>query len=652
MRRNGEEEHIGLLRPDGNANQPTSPSRLSSQSTRDSPQRSNLDDSLSDDYDAHEQDFAQLEFRRRKRNVVARAWQRFHSFLKGPKTPVAPSNEPYFADTQESLRRLLSSRSAPSRRIFWGGFYVAWLSTMLAMIYRSSFAATALKPPGQAQGEAPQFLRCTSTLWARKNGCGLDGIDCEPFSGTSFEFRCPAGCAGTFVLNPYTIGDKQVIGVPIVIGGPAQFAQHATNLDVVLDENVYRADSMICASALHAGVVSNTLGGCGSLVTLGEQQSYKNSTRNSITSIPFDSSFPKSFAFVKQESNGATRSGCVDLRWTITVVHVGFTVVFALLQESSILFYWILFFAAYWQVALVSSPPPLTSYDLLSRGAEGFLPALFVAYATWRSAARHTLANPTWPLDRLVWLTGLWIGIMMDYITAKVPVSRLIASDIRRDGGLFWVLGIAAGILVIIISQMYKLRRLGMLPFYLACYLGTGLVFACLAVLPHLTFRLHHYIFAMLFLPGTCMQTRWDMMYQGILLGLFCDGIGRWGFDSIIETSEHLRSDAILKSRIPTFLNNGSTRMILQESIRLLKDDVLAWQADAPANHGYSLLINDVERYRGAATRFSLQVLKLTDDVPYYARLAYAYGSVALDYTKAAVFYTNGTFVSPAPGRT
>ncbi|ORY86845.1 hypothetical protein BCR37DRAFT_343521 [Protomyces lactucae-debilis] len=586
-------------------------------------------------------------------NVVVRVCQRFYGFLQGPKVPIAPGNRPYFAEAQKGLANLLAHRSGTFRRLFWVGFYALWSITLLSLIYRSSFAATSLRPAGEDKdARPPQFLRCTTTLWARKNGCGLDGTDCEPFSDTSFEFRCPAGCNGEFLLNPYTIGNKQVVGKPLVIGGPVVNLPPTSATGVVLDEHIYRADSMICASALHAGIISNTLGGCGTLVTLGTQGSFTNSTQNGIVSEPFDSSFPKSFAFAKQEGAGATRAGCVDLRWIITTIHIFFTVVFTLFQESAAVFYWVLFVAAFWQVALVSSPPPLASYDLLSQGAGAFLPALFVAYATWRSAARHTLAAPTWPFDRLCWLGGLWIGILMDYITANVPVSRLIASDIRRDGGLFWVLGIASGILVIVLCQMYKLRRLKLLPFYLACYLTTGLVFGLLAALPHLTFRLHHYIFAMLFLPGTCMQTRWDMLYQGILLGLFCDGIGRWGFDAIIETSEHLRSDAVLQSLIPTFLNNSTTHDVLAETTRGVSAGVLRWKADAPANYGYSLLINDVERFRGTATQFSLQALNMTDSAPYYARLAYAYGSAALDYTKAAVMFANGTFTRPDPGRT
>lgn len=54
----------------------------------------------------------------------------------------------------------------------------------------------------------------------------------------------------------------------------------------------------------------------------------------------------------------------------------------------------------------------------------------------------------------------------------------------------------------------------------------------------------------------------------------------------------------------------------------------LAWESISAANatgegwNGFSLLVDDVERYSGAATNFSLAALQLLATVPHFFRLA------------------------------
>jgi len=66
--------------------------------------------------------------------------------------------------------------------------------------------------------------------------------------------------------------------------------------------------------------------------------------------------------------------------------------------------------------------------------------------------------------------------------------------------------------------------------------------------------------------------------------------------------------------------------------------------------NGFSLLVDDVERYVGSALNFSLEALQLSVSVPHFFRLAYQKDGVSGDYTQAAIFYPNHTFVDPLPG--
>lgn len=86
---------------------------------------------------------------------------------------------------------------------------------------------------------AEAYITCTSTYWAANDGCGLNGEDCIPSDFSVFEFRCPAQCKAVTLANPRFIGNGEVDHVPLVVGGG--------------DTNkTYRADSFICAAAVHA----------------------------------------------------------------------------------------------------------------------------------------------------------------------------------------------------------------------------------------------------------------------------------------------------------------------------------------------------------------------------------------------------------------
>lgn len=58
-----------------------------------------------------------------------------------------------------------------------------------------------------------------------------------------------------------------------------------------------------------------------------------------------------------------------------------------------------------------------------------------------------------------------------------------------------------------------------------------------LSQLPGLELRLHHYILAIIFMPGTAFPTRLSAIYQGYLLGMFLNGVAAFGFDPILQTA-------------------------------------------------------------------------------------------------------------------
>ncbi|OCK80217.1 hypothetical protein K432DRAFT_298168, partial [Lepidopterella palustris CBS 459.81] len=135
------------------------------------------------------------------------------------------------------------------------------------------------------------------------------------------------------------------------------------------------------------------------------------------------------------------------------------------------------------------------------------------------------------------------------------------------------------------------------------------------------------------FCRGTALQTRPSLVYQGLLIGLFIDGIAHWGFDPIIQTSSALPEHAQLGGLLPKI-----TSPIIQDAsiafpLANLPDDV----------DGISIFVNDVERSGGfkddSELVFTWDTLR---DLPQYFRFGQLkYGHPAgfwwEDFTKAGI---------------
>lgn len=119
-----------------------------------------------------------------------------------------------------------------------------WLLFILGAAYIVGFAL--LSRASSFLTPASSFLGCNSAYWAANDGCGLDGTACGPFDNSTFDFRCPASCGSISLANPRTVGDEQMLNVPLIVGGG--------------DGNgTYRGDSFICAAAVQASVLSRSI---------------------------------------------------------------------------------------------------------------------------------------------------------------------------------------------------------------------------------------------------------------------------------------------------------------------------------------------------------------------------------------------------------
>lgn len=564
-------------------------------------------------------------FRVRQAARAVAAWS------KGPDPPQKQKIRPFFPSIQEAPAKFIA-KQFPNRRhksALLAFFYFCWLLTFVLVLNRSAKA-------GNIQGYGkPQSIWCGASFWDFDNKCGLNGNRCRPFDNATLAFRCPANCKAVKVLEPHAVGEQQVNYQPYVIGGPTASEENST-----IPDTVYRGDSFICQAAIHSGLVGNDKGGCGVALLAGEQTNFTSTKRHGIRSIAFDSRFPKSFTFVSGLSSECVR----DLRWPLLAITCGFTTILSLCTTSPQVFFPSIFTMLFFHVGLVSDPPLHSDYASLTSMIIGrFLPAAFVAFVIYRYAVKPQQTGLTANIEKtILWLGGAWVGSLNNYTFDFIPIQRLTPSDIQsQPGAKLALVMVVLLIFSIAVGQVWYLRLEGLFRRYLAIYaiFVAGLLL-CVA-LPPLSLRIHHYFLALLLLPGTRPQTRPGLLYQGILVGLFINGVARWGFDSVMQTTTELLGPGPQDPPRP----NITAPMLGTSNITFL------WSRPPRPFDGLSVIINDVERHRwyygeGPPSHTFERNENLERE---YFRFAYMSGSQTVDYTKAGVWEKNGSFKGIPP---
>ncbi|KAI8931263.1 hypothetical protein NX059_011610 [Plenodomus lindquistii] len=552
----------------------------------------------------------------------------FLGLLQGRDPPRTLSIRPFFSTLQEAPSNFLET-FALDKRLILGIVLFIWF------IFFAWFLS-AQRPITDADDNYVINLDCVDTFWRRKNGCGIDGVDCRPFSNQTFAFRCPAKCGDVNILNPRVVGSQEYNYMPLVIG-----------------TETYRGDSFICGSAIHAGIIEDGAGGCGRITLTGRHENFASTKNHGIESLSFDSYFPLSFTIASDDSLKCSP----DPRSALLPVSLVTTALLAIFSTSPRIFFpiFVLIFA---HVSLASDPPT-ASYrnttvlpDHISMLAKRLLPAIFVASVLYISTIKRTLTGLTAHFEKaILWLGGFWIGALSNYTFDWIPISRLTAHDLQQQPGAKLALAVIIILLfAIIMGQIYCFWIEARLLRYLNLYgLFVLAILTCLAI-PGVNLRIHHYILALLLLPGTSLQTRPSLLYQGILIGLFVNGIARWDFDSVLQTSDALRNDARFDSVIPE---------ILDPTIRTAAGEMIAtfmWGRQPDGVDGISVLVNDVERDRlfideqeGVEGRF--EWTRSADmELHEYFRFAYVKSGRTLDYSQAGTLFGNGTYVAGEKG--
>ena len=307
---------------------------------------------------------------------------------------------------------------------------------------------------------------------------------------------------------------------------------------------------------------------------------------------------------------------------------------------------------------LRDNPPPV------GEAVGDFGAYLFVCFVIWYACLRHVWPHfQTVPLEFGFSMLGLWwIGVLLDVVFADVPLQRLEARDIQQQpGALSSLIVIVLVVVVLAINQVRIVRNAGVLPKFLTLYVVAAVILGLCAAVPGEGLRLHHYVISLALLPGCAFPTWISQLCSAFLFGMFINGIGRWGFDGLLQDVKTIQGDATGNSALPSFAMNASTSPLIQ------------WDPIPASISGswdsFALLVDDVMRYMGPHTSYNLSSLldsykqEPSDVIPssqimqslqtgvHYLRLAYSSGGTPGDFTQAALAWMNGTFVPPPPGR-
>lgn len=540
--------------------------------------------------------------------------------------------------------------------------YIGWILGF-AFLVKSLWDDASVVSAATGEEVEPTFYGCTTTYWSQNERCGLDGESCRPFSQTTpVPFRCPTSCAGTVLGAGRAVGTSLPDFVPLVVGGGDA-------------RGVYRGDSWVCGAAVHAGIISNSEGGCGQLWLIGTYSGYEGSSANGIDSESFNSTFPVSYFF---EPNTQT-SRCTDRRShgyifnVIMTAFVGFV-----LQPKLIVWFWTLLCQGFWVVNYISEPreyPPTPGEPM-----GDFLPTLFIGYALWRLTFRYVFpAFSRLRVEGTIWTLGLyWLGVLLDVVFANVPLQRLVLSDIQsQPGALTSLIIIIIVVICIAINQVRVVRKTGYLPKYLTLAVVGGIIIGLLAAVPETGLRLHHYIIALVLLPFVAFETRLSLLYCSFLLGMFINGAARWGYDGIIQDESVIQGDSPAGTDIPSFLPASNYTGVDAAT----NSGLVNWEPIPSGSNydGFDLMVDDVLRMSatgetsfdmGSISSFYIDDASVSNTTfypgggqpsninttianqPHFLRLAYTTNGSPGDFTMAATVWFNGTFIEPESGRT
>ena len=388
---------------------------------------------------------------------------------------------------------------------------------------------------------------------------------------------------------------------------------------------------------------------------VGGYYQYFPAEQNGVSSLPFLAGFPMSFAVRRGEGLHCTAPDLKGRRLPL-VAEVAFTGLLGLGTTSPAVLFGVATVAASLQASMISSPPDLSVESsatllpaLLANGLAVLIPTVLAAALLYKTGLSHTFpTEATGAVEKVVlWVVPLWVGasIPLPLTTGSMTINLVVTI----------LAAVAAGVMVVV--QARTLYREGRLVGYLVFYAAAAVVVVLLGLVFLLSggLVLRRDVWAVLatglLLPLTGTQTRVGMLGQGLLMGIFVGSMARVGgldrlFGVVVRQGEVV-FPTVLPPVIEWLGKVGDLAGGMRIRFKFLEPD----GGLARGVEGVTVLVNDVERYRGWVAEQALgeQVFAWTrpeglvgDE---FFRFGYLKeGGQVLRYSEAGTWFGNGSW--------
>lgn len=427
-----------------------------------------------------------------------------HQFSASLDVPLADAESAEHAEHAEpAVEQQPLPRASKHRFAIQIALIVLFSSLLLMCLLLDGYVAqTALGEFPTSVGKRASFWKGSANLAKGSIDCGEDGLECRPFA-TDYWFGLHC-LGGADMVSPFSL----------VRGG----------------QGSYTADSHICASAAHAGVIDSQVGGCFEVRLGGARNSFVAQESNGIRSKQFGW-FPRS---VEYRATPGSRF-CGNTFWPAAlIVCVAFVVFYLVWRIDAILANWVLVQFGFAYAGYRNNRGNGEFLAVTNTLLERQFTLIPICYMLFHVLGPGFCPDPTrFPIEAVLFSGLYFIFIHLHDLEMDLNLDGFVLSSNLFSGSstnlaflTFFVLLIVV-LAVGLLAQVKILYQAGLGKQYLV---GTTLSVLFLVLLavptrPQLSLHFHHFFLGLCICALARGQKWYSLAFQAIGLALFVEGV-------------------------------------------------------------------------------------------------------------------------------
>ncbi|KAH9255615.1 hypothetical protein BASA81_006445 [Batrachochytrium salamandrivorans] len=434
-----------------------------------------------------------------------------HQFSTSLDVPLANMEH---VDAAEQQQLLVAPQASKHRFVIQIALIVLFSGLLLMCLLLDGYVAqTALGEFPTSVGKRASFWKGSANQAKDSIDCGENGLECRPFA-TDYWFGLHC-LGGMDMVNQFSL----------VRGGQGN----------------YTADSHICASAAHAGVIDSQLGGCFEVRLSGARNSFVAEESNGIHSKSFGW-FPRS---VQYRATPGSRF-CGNTFWPAAlIVCVAFVVFYLVWRIDAILANWVLVQFGFAYAGYRNNKGNGEFLVVTNTLMERQFTLIASCYMLFHVLGPAFCPDPTrFPIEAILFSGVFFIFIHLHDLEMDLNLDGFVLSSSLFSGStnLGYLTFFALLIVVLavgLLAQVKILYQAGLGKQYLV---GTVLAVLLLLLLalptkPQLSLHFHHFFLGLCICALARGQRWFSMGFQAIGLALFVEGVALYNIAPLFDVN-------------------------------------------------------------------------------------------------------------------